>query len=276
MNWIFNAIAAVSLSMLAFESLDACTAFQLQSQDGAHLYCRSMEYSVDLKSNILIAPTGSDYQGTAPDNQTGLKWKSIYGFVGINQWFAPNVVTDGMNEKGLVVGVLYLPRYAEYEKPDPKLANATLGAWELATYLLGTCASLDEVRSALPKVLVAQQPIPGTNFSLPLHFYIGDSAGKVLVVEYVKGQRYVHDNPYGALTNAPPFDWQVDNLSNYVSLSPVNVPEMDLNGIKIPAVGQGSGLTGIPGDYTPLPVLSVQLYTHIGRHQKKMVMKLPV
>jgi choloylglycine hydrolase len=156
-----------------------------------------------------------------------------------------------------------LPGYAEYEKPDSKLTDKTLGAWELAAYLLGTCATLEEVKSALPNVLVALQQVPGTNISLPLHFYIGDNQGQVIVVEYVNGQRHVYDDPVTTLTNSPPFDWQLANLSNYVSLSPVNVPEMELDGYKIKSVGQGSGLTGIPGDYTPPSrFVRAALYSH--------------
>lgn len=251
MHWLFKILAGTCAFATTFQSINACTAFQLKSQDGASVYCRSMEFGVDLKSKILIAPKGSEYKGTAPDNQTGLQWKSKYGFVGINQWISPKFVSDGMNEKGLVVGVLYLPGFAEYEKPDAKQTDKTLGAWELASYLLGTCASLEDVKTSLQNILVAQQPLPGINFSLPFHFYIGDSQGNVLIVEYVKGKRFEHDNPIGVLTNSPPLDWHLNNLSNFVNLSPLNVPELDLKSEKIKLIGEGSGLLGIPGDYTP-------------------------
>lgn len=233
------------------QSLDACTAFQLTSQDGAHVYCRSMEFGVDFKSNLLVVPREFDYKGTAPENKTGLQWKTKYGFVGMNQWISPTLVTDGMNEKGLVIGVLYLPGFTEYEKPDNARTNQTLGAWELASYLLGTCANLDDVKGALEKVLVAQQNVPEVNFSFPLHYYIADNQGKVIVVEYVKGKRVVYDNPVGVLTNSPSFDWHLINLSNFVNLSPINVAQLQSSDDKVKPIGQGSGLLGIPGDYTP-------------------------
>jgi len=251
MNWISKVLLCLFSTILAIQSLDACTAFQLKSLDGANLYCRSMEYGLDLKSNILIAPIGSTYQATAPNNQTGMQWKSKYGFIGLNQWFSPQYVSDGMNEKGLVVGVLYLPGFAEYEKPNPDLTSSTLGAWELSAYLLGTCASLDDVKTALTQVLVAQQPIPGTNFLLPIHFYIGDNKGKVLIVEYINGTRYEYDNPVGVLTNSPSFNWHLENLSNYVNLSPTNASAQKINDLEVASIGQGSGLLGLPGDYTP-------------------------
>ncbi len=249
MHWILKILAVITLLPFT-QSLEACTAFQLQSQDGAFVYCRSMEFGVDLKSNLLIVPRGSEYKGTAP-NQTGLQWKTTYGFLGLNQWLSPTFVSDGMNEKGLVVGVLYLPGFTEYEKPDPARTDKTLGGWELSAYLLGTCANLDDVKSALANVLVAQQPIPGINFMLPVHFYIGDNQGNVLIVEYIRGKRIIYENPIGILTNAPPFDWQLNNLANFVNLSPLNVPKLNIKDDTINAIGQGSGLLGIPGDYTP-------------------------
>jgi len=53
------------------------------------------------------------------------------------------------------------------------------------------------------------------------------------------------------MTNGPSFDWQVTNLKNYVNLNPVNISTQDLKNIKVTKTGQGSGLLGIPGDYTP-------------------------
>ncbi len=251
MRWLFKAVACICALTSGSQSLDACTAFQIKSKDGANIYCRSMEFGVDLQSNLLIAPRGSEYKGTAPDNQMGLQWQSKYGFVGLNQALSPTFVSDGMNEKGLVVGVLYLPGFAEYETPDPKRTNETLGAWELAAYLLGMCENLEDVKTSVENVLVAKQTIPGTDFSFPLHFYIGDKEGNVLIIEYVNGKRYIHEDPIGVLTNSPPFDWHMNNLSNFVNLSPINVQELKLKDDTIKLLGQGSGLLGLPGDYTP-------------------------
>jgi choloylglycine hydrolase len=85
-----------------------------------------------------------------------------------------------------------------------------------------------------------------------VHFYITDASGAVVIAEYVNGKLSRHDDQLGVLTNSPPFNWQMTNLSNYVNLSPVNVPELDLaNNLEIQNFGQGSGMLGIPGDYTP-------------------------
>ena len=61
----------------------------------------------------------------------------------------------------------------------------------------------------------------------------------------------IHENPLGVMTNSPTFDWHVTNLRNYVNLSVNNVPPVELAGDKLPGLGQGAGMLGLPGDFTP-------------------------
>lgn len=237
---------------LIIGTLHACTAFQLQSQDSAFIYCRSMEYAFPMDSNILIVPRGISFTGTAPGKKQGLQWQVKYGYVGTNQVMDRTTVSDGMNEKGLVVGCLYLPGFAQYEKPEKNQFKQVIGPWEMTSFLLGTCSTLEDVRAILPQVIIAEQPTPGMgNFILPLHFYVCDTQGNALVIEYVGGKRNIYDNPIGVLTNSPPFDWQLLNLANYIKLSPLNAIDVDLQKLHIHNFGQGSGFLGLPGDYTP-------------------------
>ena len=78
-----------------------------------------------------------------------------------------------------------------------------------------------------------------------------DATGKSIVIEYVGGQLHVHDNPLGVLTNSPSFDWHMTNLRNYIKFSLTNVPPLQLGGVKLARFGQGSGMLGMPGDFTP-------------------------
>ncbi len=234
-----------------FENVEGCTAFQIKAGDGSWIYGRSMEFGFPLDSKLLIVPRATTYTGTAPREKPGFKWKAKYGFVGMNQTFAPTLVSDGMNEKGVVAALLYLPGFAHYEPFDPQKQEQTLGIWELPTLLLSTCATLHDVKELLPTLVIAQQPVPDFHhFVIPLHLYVADNFGNVMVVEFVKGVRHVYDNPLGVLTNSPPFDWHLNHLADYVNLSPYNAPQLDLSNWKIKNYGQGSGLLGLPGDYT--------------------------
>jgi choloylglycine hydrolase len=254
MKTILQRIVAALLVvvMSGAQIASACTAFQLKSGDGAHIYFRSMEFGFPFNSKVLIVPRGTDYVGTAPGGTTGLKWQTKHGVVGLNANIAPNIVADGLNEKGLALGMLYLPGYAQYLPADNAKTAQTIGSWEVGIYVLSTCANVAEAVDALTKsAYVAQQDFPPFKQALPLHYWIGDSTGKVVIVEYVGGKLRIHENPLGSLTNSPPFDWQQINLGNFVNLTPVNVPNKKLGLVSVVNFGQGSGFIGMPGDLTP-------------------------
>jgi choloylglycine hydrolase len=61
----------------------------------------------------------------------------------------------------------------------------------------------------------------------------------------------VHDAPLGVMTNAPTYDWHMTNLQNYINLTVKDVDKNQLGPVTLPAFGAGSGLHGLPGDFTP-------------------------
>ena len=117
--------------------------------------------------------------------------------------------------------------------------------------MLSNFATVAEVRQAIGKVRVCEGPSVAAGFVLPLHFAVHDAQGDCLVIEYVKGKLHTFDNPLGVTTNSPTFDWMTTYLNNFINLSPDNVPEKKLNGVTLKQFGQGSGMIGLPGDFTP-------------------------
>ena len=65
-----------------------------------------------------------------------------------------------MNEKGLVVGALYLPGFAEFQPYEPETAGRSMGPSDLASYLFSQFAKVDEVRAGLKDVRVLPIPEP--------------------------------------------------------------------------------------------------------------------
>jgi choloylglycine hydrolase len=88
-------------------------------------------------------------------------------------------------------------------------------------------------------------------FVPPVHYIVTDAGGKSVVLEYVAGELKIHANPFGVMANSPTFDWHMTNLSNYVTMSDKNVEKIDLAGKEVKGLGQGSGMLGLPGDFTP-------------------------
>jgi choloylglycine hydrolase len=136
--------------------------------------------------------------------------------------------------------------------PSGCSTDRTIGSWEVGAYLLSTCATVDEAIDALKnKVRVVEEECPPFKMVLPLHYWIGDSTGRVVIAEYVAGELHIHEAPLGVLTNSPPYEWQTLNVANYVNLSPINSPPVDLGRVQLDNVNQGTGFVGLPGDFTP-------------------------
>lgn len=228
-----------------------CTCFKIKAKDQTVVVGRTMEFGVDLQSKITVFPRGYKFQAVGPNNKPGHTWEGKYGFVGMNAMGLP-VASDGVNEKGLYVGDLYIPGFVEYQKVPDGQENKALTQLDVAGYLLSTCASVGEAKDAMQAILVWAAPVQQlNNIVVPLHFPVHDAQGNSAVFEYVGGELKITDNPLGVLTNSPNFDWHLTNLRNFVNLSANNVPELKLDGDDVKQIGQGSGMIGLPGDATP-------------------------
>jgi len=244
-------LVAAAAMAIGFSPVNACTALHLTAKDKGVVVGRTMEFGLDVKSDAVIVPQGTVLTSSLPKEAKGIVYKTKYGMVGLN-FMGKHMIVDGMNEKGMYVGALYLPGYAHYPKVKAETSAKSMAPEDYVAWLLGNFSSVAEVKANYNKVILVQNPqkeIGGESF--PGHFLITDSTGASVVIEPLKDGLKLYENPLGVLTNSPTFDWHIINLSNYVNLSATNVPKIDLKSKKIKSFGQGSGLVGIPGDYTP-------------------------
>ena len=173
-----------------------------------------------------------------------------YASVGANGLGMP-FVFDGLNEKGLAIGLFYFPTTAGYMPYSAGDAGKTIAPWEMGSWILDNFATVEEVKANVSKIVVAEVVFKDWGFVPPVHFVVHDASGKSIVIEYVGGKLNVHENPLGVMTNSPTFDWHMTNLRNYVNFSLTNVPPVQLGPVKLVPFGQGSGMLGLPGDFTP-------------------------
>ena len=228
---------------------DACTGIRLIAADGTVVHARTLEFAVDLHSDVIVSPRGFPRVGLTPDGKDGLTWKAKYASVGANGVGLP-VIIDGLNEAGLAAGLFYFPTTAGYMAYEPAEAGKTIAPWQLTSWVLDNFASIDEVKAKIGSIVVAPTVLKRWGFTPPVHMVVHDASGKSIVVEYVGGKLNVYDNPLGIITNSPGFDWQMTNL-NYVNFSLDNRPPVQLGPVKLEPFGQGSGMLGLPGDFTP-------------------------
>ncbi|MBT8548835.1 choloylglycine hydrolase family protein [Polynucleobacter paneuropaeus] len=230
---------------------NACTSFLLKGNDGGFVYGRTMEFGLPLKSQLTVIPRNFQAQGVGVDSKpgTGLNWTTKYAAVGMNGLGLP-VLVDGMNEKGLVGGLLNAPNTAEYQKVSPVDSANSIASVQILMYALTNFATVGEVKLGFEKIKVNRSIIPAFhNQSAPVRMTLHDATGKSIVIEYLKGELVITDNPVTVMTNDPAFRDQLNNIGSYANLTPVEKDPMVINGATYVPPSSGSGLHGLPGDY---------------------------
>lgn len=240
-------IAIVFFLALAANVSFACTDFQIKAKDNTVVIGRSMEFPVDLHSNIVIVPRGEKFVSIDDKGVKGIDWTNKYGFLGVDAYNLKNCYVEGFNEKGLAFDALMFTG-AEYQPAEPGkfVTISDFGSW-----IMGNFATVEEVKEVLPKVNVAGNNLKEAGGELYMHIAVHDAGGKNLVIEFIDGEVKVYDNPLGVMTNRPDFSWQINNLRNYINLDARDKKDRMLNGLKLEPTGVGSGLLGLPGDWTP-------------------------
>ena len=238
----------VAAAAANFQNAQACTGITLTTTSGAIVPARTIEWAGgDIGSLYQIVPRGYVQRSLVPGgDRRGMTFKARYGYVGLAV-AQPEYVVDGMNEAGLVAGLFYFPGYGSYEPYDEHNRSTTINDFQLVSWILSRFATVDEVRQAIAEVhVVAVDPRSST-----VHWRVVEPSGKQIVIEIVDGQARVYDNPIGVLTNSPGFEWHLTNLNNYVNLQPGKVQTNRLGNVEMNAFGGGSGMHGLPGDFTP-------------------------
>jgi len=72
------------------------------------VYARSLEFNTPIHSKLLVFPRGTACQAKLPNGVKGPSWTTKYGIVGMNALGERHLI-DGMNEKGLQVGLFLVP-----------------------------------------------------------------------------------------------------------------------------------------------------------------------
>ena len=227
-----------------------CTGIKLTAKDGSTVHGRTFEFGIKVDTSIAVVPRGYAFSGTTPSGK-GLTYTAKYGAVGAI-CFDHIAMMDGMNETGLSVGTFYLPGYAKYTPTTSDNQPYSLSPVEFPNWILTQFASLDEVKKALGNVYIAPTVIKGWGDTPPpFHYIVYDKQGHSITIEPLDSKLVVTDNPLGVLTNSPTFDWHMTNLRNYINLRAENVNPLQIGGVEFAPFGQGSGMVGLPGDFTP-------------------------
>jgi penicillin V acylase-like amidase (Ntn superfamily) len=122
-----------------------------------------------------------------------LTWISKFGSITFNQ-YGKEFPTGGMNEKGLVVELMWLDE-TKYPAAD---SRTEVNVLQWIQYQLDNCATIEDVIATDKKIRIKTN---GT----PLHYLVADSLGHAATIEFLDGKMVVHKDKaleFPVLTNS--------------------------------------------------------------------------
>ena len=216
-----------------------CTAVTYKTKD--HYFGRTLDYEFSYQETVTVTPRNFPFRFRKVKALE--QHYALIGMATVAEGYP--LYYEATNEKGLSMAGLNFPGNADYKPMAEGKDNIT--PFEFIPWILGQCANLAEVRRLLGRMNLVELPF-NEEFPLsPLHWMISDREASI-TVESVKDGLKIYENPVGVLTNNPPFDFHMYNLSNYMGLSKEKAENRFAAGLELKAYSRGMGAIGLPGD----------------------------
>jgi len=216
-----------------------CTAISFQTKD--HYFGRTLDVDHMYHEAVVIMPRNYELRF-----RNGNVLSSHYAMIGmatVSDEYP--LYYDATNEYGLSMAGLNFPGNAVYL---PVRQNAdNISPFELIAWILCQCRSVQHAQQLLRTINIAEIPFSDAYALTPLHWIISDRTGSIVVEPRADGL-HVFDNPIGILTNSPPFDFHIYNLSNYLNLTADEPENRFSNKVQLNPASHGMGAFGLPGD----------------------------
>ncbi|HEU4861656.1 MAG TPA: linear amide C-N hydrolase [Chitinophagaceae bacterium] len=171
------AVAVISIFPISF--LLACTTFFI-NKNGQMVFGRNYDWVTDA-GMVCTNLKGLSKTSMQTENGETISWVSKYGSITFNQ-YGKEFPTGGMNEKGLVVELMWLDE-TKYPSSDKRPA---IGVLQWIQYQLDNFTLIDEVIATDKKLRISPT---GTT---PLHYLIADANGHAATIEFLNGKMVVH------------------------------------------------------------------------------------
>jgi len=152
----------------------ACTTFCI-NKNGQIVFGRNYDWVTGAgivntnQRGLFKTSMSTDDGGTA-------SWISVYGSITFNQ-YGKEFPTGGMNEKGLVVELMWLDGTV-YPAPGPR---PSVGVLQWIQYQLDNAATTAEVIANETKIRINTK-------ASPLHYLVADATGNVATIEFLDGK----------------------------------------------------------------------------------------
>ncbi|KEI35838.1 linear amide C-N hydrolase [Allofrancisella frigidaquae] len=233
------------------------------NKNGYKVEARSMDFPINIAfengwSYVNVENTTDiviDAVNIPKDQLTS--WKNKYGYFG--RFGFDKRITDGMNTQGLSLSILYL-HGTIYPKYDPKDKRPVIAIYDITNFLLAVAKDVPEALTLIENHQIVNSAVelePGIFVTgIPLHISLRDKYGNSAVLEFINGKIKIYPKAGDVLTNAPTYDWHLENIKEYKSLlkpqskskfADKTVNYNDVANSSRPEVAQ---LIGMPGDFS--------------------------
>ncbi len=168
----------------------ACTTFCI-NKNGHIVFGRNYDW-VTGAGIVNTNQRGLFKTSSRSGNAATISWVSKYGSITFNQ-YGKEFPTGGMNEKGLVVEMMWLDGTV-YPIADSRPA---IGVLQWIQYQLDNASTVAEVIASDKTLRIGDK-------DTPLHYLVADAGGNVASIEFLDGKMIVHSGksmPFPVLTN---------------------------------------------------------------------------
>ena len=203
MKKIYIALLFSALFVASRDSL-ACTRAVYLGPNGTVITGRTMDWKTDIPTDLYIFPRGMSRSGA--DSGNTVHWTSRYGSLIASGYDMGT--SEGINEKGLVVNLLYLPGTVYAKEGDTR---PVMGISIWAQYVLDNFATVEQAVNKLSKeeFRIDAPAMPGGEKST-MHMAMSDPSGNSAILEYIDGELIIYQgSQYQVLTNAPAYNYQL-------------------------------------------------------------------
>lgn len=229
----------IILIIIIFYNYSMCTAVNFKNK----YFGRNLDLEFKFKNEIVITPRNFCFNLL---NKTKFSVKfAIIGMAIVVDNYP--LYFDAMNENGLAIAALNFNGYAKYNLPSEDKINIT--TFEFIPFLLGSCKNLTEAIDLIAQINLTNQSFSNHLPLTPLHWIITDLTGKTITIESTTNGLEIIDNQVGVLTNSPNFNFHIQNLSNYCSLTNQS-PKNNFANYGVNIYSRGMGAIGLPGDFS--------------------------
>lgn len=208
---------------------------------GSFYFGRNLDLEYSFNERVVITPRNFSFHfhdGTVSSNAS-----AMIGMASVVNGYP--LYAEAVNESGLCMAGLNFPGTAKYLEEKEGMHN--IAPFEFIPWILTQCSTVEEAKNLLQSTNLAAVNFSQQLPAAPLHWMISDE-NRSIVVEPMEDGLHIFENPFGVMTNNPPFDYHIYNMNNYMHLSAENAVNRIDDNIPLKTYAEGMGALGLPGD----------------------------